>query len=61
MGTTSNYKSIGGVESVALYPAEAVARALFSNEGCEVELLGTPVEVTLMEDASHYEEITRLE
>ena len=61
MKTNSNYKPVGGVESVALYPAEAVARALFSNKGCEVELLGTPVEVTLMEDASHYEEITRLE
>ena len=60
MKANSNYKPVGGVESVALYPAEAVARALFSNEGCEVELLGTPVEVTLMEDASHYEEICDL-
>jgi hypothetical protein len=61
MKTTSNYKSIGGVESVALYPADAVAKALFSSEGCEVELSGTPIEVALIDDASHYEESSRLE
>ena len=56
MGTTSNYKSIGGVESVALYPAEAVVTALFSSEGCEVELSGCPIEVPLLDNASYYEE-----
>ena len=56
MRTTSNYKSIGGVESVALYPADAVATALFSSEGCEVELSGTPLEVPLLDDTSYYEE-----
>ena len=61
MKTTSNYKSIGGVESVALYPADAVVKALFSSEGCEVELSGTPIEVALIEDSSHYEESSCLE
>jgi hypothetical protein len=61
MKTTSNYKSIGGVESVALYPVDAVATALFSSEGCEVELLGSPIEVALMDDASHYEECSKWE
>ena len=56
MKTYSNYKPIGGVESVALYPAEAVAKALFSSEGCEVELSGTPIDVPLLEGASQYEE-----
>lgn len=61
MKAYSNYKPVGGVESVALYPAEAVVRALFSSEGCEVELSGTPIEVALIDDASHYEEISHLE
>ena len=61
MKTYSNYKPIGGVESVALYPAEAVAKALFSSEGCEVELSGTPIEVALIDDVSHYEETSHLE
>jgi hypothetical protein len=61
MKTTSNYKSIGGVESVALYPVEAVATALFSSEGCEVELIGSPIEITLIDDSSLYEESSRLE
>lgn len=61
MKTTSNYKSIGGVESVALYPVEAVATALFSSEGCEVVFSGVPIEVALIDDASHYEESSCLE
>ena len=61
MKTYSNYKPIGGVESVALYPAEAVVKALFSSEGCEVEFSSMPLEVALIDDASHYEEISRLE
>jgi hypothetical protein len=58
MGAT--YKPVGGVESVALYPADAVTTALFSSEGCEVELSGTPIEVPLLEDASQYEESSEL-
>ena len=53
---TSNYKPVGGVEGVALYPADAVVTALFSSAGCEVELSGTPIEVRLLDDSSHYEE-----
>ena len=53
---TSNYKAIGGVERAALYPADAVATALFSSEGCEVELSGEPIEVELLEDMSSFEE-----
>ena len=53
---TSNYKAVGGVERVALYPADAVATALFSSEGCEVELSGEPIEVELLEDMSSFEE-----
>ena len=56
MNTNSNYKPVGGVESCALYPANAVVKALFSSEGCEVELSGSPLEVTLVEGASLYEE-----
>lgn len=56
MGTTTSYKPIGGVESCTLYPADAVVAALFSSRGCEVELYGTPTEVALLDDASHYEE-----
>ncbi len=57
----STYKPIGGVESVALYPADAVVAALFSSEGCEVEFSADPIEVVLMEDASTYEEKAQLE
>ena len=53
---TSNYKAVGGVERAALYPADAVATALFSSEGCEVELSGEPIEVELLEDMSSFEE-----
>ena len=56
MGWSSNYKPVGGVESVALYPTDAVTTALFSSDGCEVELSGTPIEVALLDDASLYEE-----
>ena len=49
-------KPIGGVESVALYPAEAVVTALFSSEGCEVELSGNSINIPLLEDTSFYEE-----
>lgn len=55
---TSSYKAVGGVEGVALYPADAVVTALFSSEGCEVELSGTPMEVELLEDKSNYEEVS---
>ncbi len=58
---SSHFKSIGGVESVALYPTDAVAAALFSSEGCEVEISAAPIEVALLEDASLYEESTLLE
>ena len=53
------HKPIGGVESVTLYPADAVKQALFSQEGCEVEFQSGayPVEVMLVDDASSYEEI----
>lgn len=51
-----SYKPVGGVERVALYPAHAVEMALFSNEGCEVSLAGTPIEVELIDDGSFYEE-----
>lgn len=60
MNMVATYKPVGGVESVALYPADAVITALFSSEGCEVELSGTPVEVHLLEDASQYEESSEL-
>lgn len=53
----SNYKPVGGVESCSLYPAEAVQTALFSSEGCQATLSGKPVEVMLLDDASHYEEV----
>ena len=55
---TSRSKPIGGVERVALYPADAVVTALFSSEGCEVELSGVAVEVPLLEDSSYYTENT---
>ena len=53
----TSYKPVGGVESCTLYPADAVVTALFSSEGCEVELSGTPMEVELLEDKSNYEEM----
>ena len=49
MEATSSYKPIGGVESVALYPTDAVEWALFSANGCEVELSGSPIEVELLD------------
>ena len=61
MKTNSSYKPVGGVESVALYPADAVVTALFSSNGCEVELSGNSIEVPLLDDASQYDEISRLE
>lgn len=61
MDTVYNYKPVGGVESAALYPTDAVVTALFSSEGCEVELSGAPIEVALLEDASTYEESAHLE
>lgn len=61
MERSSNYKPVGGVESVALYPTDAVMTTLFSSEGCEVELTGTPIEVVLLEDASLYEESSAIE
>lgn len=53
---TANYKPVGGVESCTLYPADAVQRAIFSSEGCEVQLQGSCIEVELLEDSSRYEE-----
>lgn len=50
------YKPVGGVESVALYPADAVQTILFSSSGCEVVFDGTPVEVELLDDHSVFEE-----
>ena len=61
MKTHSNYKPVGGVESCALYPAEAVLTALFSSEGCEIELSGSPIDVPLWEEASQYEEVVNME
>ena len=61
MKTISAYKPVGGVESVALYPTDAVVTALFSSDGCEVKLSGTPIEVPLLEDASRYEESSSFE
>lgn len=57
METTSSYKPIGGVESVTLYPADAVEMALFSSNGCEVALRGETVSVELLDDASYYQEV----
>ncbi len=51
-----NFKPVGGVESVALYPANAVTAILFSSEGCEVSLSGSSIAVELEDDMSHYEE-----
>jgi hypothetical protein len=51
-----NYKAVGGVERVALYPTEAVEEALFSSEGCEVTLAASPIEVEPLDDGSRYEE-----
>ena len=56
----SKSKPIGGVESVALYPADAAVTALFSSEGCEIELAGTPIEVPLLEDSSCYKEVSEM-
>lgn len=52
----SNYKPVGGVESCALYPTDAVEMAIFSSEGCTLRLSGTPIAVVLLDDASLYEE-----
>lgn len=54
----SKYKPVGGVERCSLYPANAVEKALFSSEGCEVTLVGEPLEVELLDDMSSYEELT---
>lgn len=57
MGTASNYKPVGGVERATLYPANAVVSALFSSDGCEVELSDEfAVEIDLLDDLSQYEE-----
>lgn len=53
------YKPVGGVESVTLYPANAVVAALFSSEGCEVTLsMVTPTKIELLDDRSFYEELS---
>lgn len=52
----SNYKPVGGVKRVLLYPTEAIKSVLFSSEGCEVEYSAAPIEVELMEDMSSFEE-----
>ena len=52
----ANYKPIGGVERCTLYPADAVQAAIFSSEGCEVQLRGEGIEVELLEETSRYEE-----
>ena len=51
-----NYKAVGGVEQVALYPTDAVTSALFSSRGCELTLASSPLVVELVDDGSHYEE-----
>ncbi len=61
MAVNRNHKPIGGVESVALYSADAVQTALFSGDGCEVVFDKDPIEVPLLEDASKYEECSNLE
>lgn len=55
----TSYKPVGGVESCTLYPADAVESAIFSVEGCKVELATSSsevVDVELVDDASLYEE-----
>lgn len=53
---SSNYKPVGGVESCTLYPADAVQTIIFSSKGCSVQLQGSPIEVELLDDSSHYHE-----
>ena len=59
MKSGANYKSVGGVESCSLYPADAVTVALFSCEGCEIELSGAPIDIPLLDDSSKYEEYSQ--
>ena len=56
MDRVSSYKPVGGIESVALYPADAVVWAIFSSQGCEITLSGEAVSVPLLDDGSQYEE-----
>lgn len=58
MKMNSAYKPVGGIESVTLYPADAVEQAIFSSLGCEVELSGDAICVPLLDDGSLYEERT---
>lgn len=53
---TYTHKPIGGVESVALYPTNAVESVLFSSRGCEVSFVADPIDVELLENSSYYEE-----
>jgi hypothetical protein len=57
MDVATSYKAVGGVESVALYPANAVSSVLFSSAGCEVEFSHAAIEIELLDDSSHYEEV----
>ena len=59
MGQTITYKPIGGVESVALYPPDAVRSVLFATNGCMVIFSGQAVELPLLEDRSYYEEVSK--
>ena len=53
---TYTHKPIGGVESVALYPTNAVESVLFSSRGCEVSFLSDSIDVELLDNSSYYEE-----
>ncbi len=51
-----DFKPVGGVVRVLLYPADSVKKALFSSEGCQVQFAVRPIELELLEDRSSYEE-----
>jgi hypothetical protein len=53
------YKPTGGVESATLYPADAVASALFSSSSCEVQFSSGGIEVELIDDLSSLEEVSK--
>lgn len=55
-----NYKPVGGVKRVLLYPADSVETAIFSSKGCQIQFSEAPLEVELLEDKSSYEERTEV-
>lgn len=56
MFATEYLKPKGGVARVALHTADAVGRLVVEEEGCRVSFADTPLEVPLVEQASHFEE-----